>query len=404
MKKEISEQADVSTDVVRKPQEVEERRLPVGIGGVELKKDRKTLPAIEVANEVSWVNNKMSLPFNLKVGESSRLGMFLTPNPQKGESTYNLEVSGSHTRSGILGRVIFSDKEGRLYRDIDLKGTGYVIGDYYRGVKKVGPIVESHDRISGGSSFSSFKGTTGIVNEELIRRDINFSEKFLKAGIRTHRVIAILELKEVIDNNGNKISIAEAKKIGILSEKDEPVIEVRAFGVRSRIHDVIDDLRGRDFLRAYESSRLLSDAKNIVAQELNIEPDKFTNNDYFDWLIITTAINMARMHYNKWVNGYVTAHNLTLDGRIVDLDSVETIAEHERRQKGDIGKSKSFEDDQFSASDALEQLIRLFRRETQEEYSFGDAMKIEDPQSYFNNEYNAELVRLTTQKVRRVRN
>ena len=95
MKKEISEQADVSTDVVRKPQEVEERRLPVGIGGVELKKDRKTLPAIEVANEVSWVNNKMNLPFNLKVGESSRLGMFLTPNPQKGESTYNLEVSGS---------------------------------------------------------------------------------------------------------------------------------------------------------------------------------------------------------------------------------------------------------------------------------------------------------------------
>lgn len=37
------------------------------------------------------------------------------------------EVSGSHTRSGILGRVIFSDKEGRLYRDIDLKGIGYVV-------------------------------------------------------------------------------------------------------------------------------------------------------------------------------------------------------------------------------------------------------------------------------------
>ena len=48
MEKENLEQVDV-----RKSQEVKEKQLPVGIGGVELKKDKKTLPAVEVANEVS---------------------------------------------------------------------------------------------------------------------------------------------------------------------------------------------------------------------------------------------------------------------------------------------------------------------------------------------------------------
>lgn len=205
-----------------------ERQLPIGIGGEKLKENRETLPAVEVANEVSWVNNKMNLPFDLKVGEATKLGMFLTPNPQEGESTYNLEVSGSHTRSGILGRVIFSDKEGRLYRDIDLKSIGFNKGQR-SGVKPVGATSEKW------SNFSGWPGTSGIADQELIRRDINYSEKFLKAGIRVHRVIALIEPKEIIDQGGVKISIAEAKERGILKEKDEPIIEVRAFGVRSRL-------------------------------------------------------------------------------------------------------------------------------------------------------------------------
>src|SRR3989344_3079542 len=317
-----------------------ERQLPTGIGGEKLKENRETLPAVEVANEVSWVNNKMNLPFDLRVGESSRLGMFLTPNPQTGEQAFNLEVSGSHTRSGILGRVIFSDKEGRLYRDIDLKGTGYI----HKKTRKVRPAGD-WDQMS---KFSSYHGTSGIADQELIRRDVDFSEKFLKAGILTHRVVALFDLKQIIDQSGQKISIAEAKERGILSEKDEPVIEMRAYGVRTRLWDIYDAL-------GFESSffgvnkmerptsdqaiKLLTDAKMFVAQERNINPpDDLTFNDYFRWLVETIAINIARMHYNNWVSGYLTPHNMTLDGRFVDLDSVEVWKGKGSTKKGPHGE------------------------------------------------------------------
>lgn len=38
-----------------------ERQLPIGVGGTELKKDKETLPAVEVANEVSWVSGYLAV-------------------------------------------------------------------------------------------------------------------------------------------------------------------------------------------------------------------------------------------------------------------------------------------------------------------------------------------------------
>lgn len=371
-----------------------ERQLPIGIGGEKLKEGREILPAVEVANEVSWVNNKMNLPFNLKVGEATKLGIFLTPNPQEGESTYNLEVSGSHTRSGILGRVIFSDKEGRLYRDIDLKGIGFNKGQR-EGVKPV-----SVDDTWVRSNFSSWYGTSGIADQELIRRDINYSEKFLKAGIRVHRVIALIEPKEIIDQGGVKISIAEAKKRGILKKKDEPIIEVRAFGVRSRLFDVQNGLV-RDEKDQRKALELLLDAKTMVAQELNIDPEKFTYDDYFEWLIKTIAINVARMHYNKWVNGYLTSHNLTLDGRIVDLDSVVTVEEAKKIEDPLIKEIKTFE---FDRNNASESLARTLRCVIDNSYIYSGRYSDYNSNDYFEKIYSEELSRLKTEKVPRIRN
>lgn len=376
-------------------QETKERQLPVGIGGAELKKDRETLPAVEVANEVSWVNNKMNSPFDLKVGQQSRLGMFLTPNPQEGENIFNLEISGSHTRSGILGRVIFNDKEGRLYRDIDLKGMGYVKtrADKQGYKREVGPVIGSYGKGSGEySKFSFFAGSTGITNQELIRRDIDFSEKFLKAGIRTHRVIALIDLEEVIDRDGKKISIAEAKEKGILSKEDEPVIEVRAFGVRSRLFD-LENYAKSSFQRDIYSfppkaRKILDDAKNFVAQEQNIDLASFTDDDYFKWLADTTAINIARMHYHRWVSGYLTSHNITLDARLVDLDSVVVFRKDREEMAGD--RIKSYEDD-FNY--ARGQLSGFF-------YALKSYLPMESRKyiKSFDDTYKTELERLKSEK------
>jgi len=189
----------------------------------------------------------------------------------------------------------------------------------------------------------------------------------------------------------------------MLSKEDEPVIEIRAFGVRSRVFDVVGALGSGDVEKA---KKLLSDAKSLVAQELGVELNKFTYNDYFEWLIKTTAINIARMHYNKWVSGYLSHHNITLDGRIVDLDSVETESEALKRSRDieDVySPPKTIRNDQIETAEVLAHLLDGL--EGDKIYSFSVSREShKNFYDYFEEIYEGELKRLKIEKVPRVRN
>lgn len=270
-----------------------ERQLPIGIGGEKLKAGRETLPAVEVKNTVLWVNRNLELPFDLKTAKSNPLGMFFASSlgakeTEKDETTktYNLEVDQGHQRSGILGRVIFKDKAGRLYRDIDLKGIGYL---RHQNLKNQEP--------KPAPEYEFIPKTWGILNLEFARRDIKMAKKFLELGIRTHQPVALIELDEIIDKDGQKITIDEAKKRGLLKNDDYPVVEVRAWGTRSR---VIDFVLGPP----EERKKILNDTMSLVSQELGKEPGSFSTEDYLKWFIETTATNLARMHARNLLHGF----------------------------------------------------------------------------------------------------
>ncbi|MBU6500307.1 MAG: hypothetical protein KGJ89_00550 [Patescibacteria group bacterium] len=307
--------------------------LPIGIGGDKLAEGRETLPAVEVKNVVEWVNPHLQLPFDLREGKPSKLGMFLTQEDYP-EDGYELEVHRQHKRSGIIGHVIFKDDEGRLYRDVDVKGIGYAFNDYYNPRLAVRPPVP-HER--------NKESTWGILDEGYARSDIDMSEKFLKAGIRTHRDIALIKLNEIIGSGGRRMGIKEAKEAGNLRSEDEPVVLVRAFGTRMRLED------------AYDKRELIEDARLLVAQELGLDPKKFNTTDYLIWLTKTTAQNIARMHKHGWLHGYLSDHNITLDGRIVDLDSVVT--EKEALREVDDEKRKSRGEDYGRAEENIMEFL-----------------------------------------------
>lgn len=146
------------------------------------KKKWETLPAIKVDNEVLWVNDKVAMPFDFKKGESVPIGVFLTLNPAKGEPIFHLGVLKKHTRSGLVGQVIFGDSSDPklLYRDIDLKGSGGV-------TDRLGMRVEPPSRECvecTGSNMSVF----GFLDYKFAVHDKNMSEKLVQKGLRTHRV------------------------------------------------------------------------------------------------------------------------------------------------------------------------------------------------------------------------
>lgn len=80
---------------------------------------------------------------------------------------------------------------------------------------------------------------------------------FLSNGIRTNRVVAILGLKEIIDKEGNKISIEKAKEIGIISAEMCPVILVRAFNTKERIDYITRISTNKEKIERYLRLRML---------------------------------------------------------------------------------------------------------------------------------------------------
>lgn len=97
----------------------EKKQFPTGTGEQFLEKRKELrLPAVEVKNTVIWVNPAFrEAPFKLKQGTQSPLGIFFTPRP---EAYSDEEIRNSFVmpeddigRSGLLGEVVFRDREGR---------------------------------------------------------------------------------------------------------------------------------------------------------------------------------------------------------------------------------------------------------------------------------------------------
>ncbi len=301
-----------------------------GMGNIEETGLEKKLPAIEVKNEVVWMNDDVEMPFNFEEDKPSKVGVFLTPEPNGKDAIFHVKVMDNHFRSALLGKVIFKDKEGNLYRDVDIKG--------------MGPISDANlmtGSIEAGSAKNIARGQTpwGFFDWGYAETDRDMSEFFIKQGLRTHRVLAIIRLDEIVVENGEKISVSKARKLGYIKYTTKPVIEVRAFGTKARIADANNQV-------------LLEDAKHMVAQELEKTPYDFSKEDYIKWFAQTLGKQVAIIHNAGFTHEYLTSHNITLDCRIVDLDSVEKI------KTDKLLNDKQVKSDLMMARDSLMWLCR----------------------------------------------
>ncbi|MEK7573494.1 MAG: hypothetical protein AAB531_03645 [Patescibacteria group bacterium] len=291
--------------------EVPSLNLPIGLGNLLEERavaDRELNAAIfsPVKNRVMLVNPQIYSPLNLIEGESSPVGVFLSdtysnaPYRAEMDGEMSLEILPFHRRSALLGRVLFSDTEGRIYRDIDIKGSGNLRFGF-----SGGPARMELGRIYHGDK----NNLGGLMEKDYALHDYELSEEFLKAGIRTHRTIGIIRLWEVVNGN-TKISLRGVSKYSINQMHDNfrSVIQIRAFGTRARVTNKDDTL-------------LFEDARKMVSQELGMKRP-MSNKEYIRWFAKTLGRNVGLMHENGWTHRYLSDHNVTLDCRIVDLDSV----------------------------------------------------------------------------------
>lgn len=284
-----------------------ERRLP--LGKIPHKKEVFTLPVIEVPNKVVWVNQDFpEIPFDIELGKHSNLGVFMQP----AGSTTEVEVTPTSNRSGLITRAVFKDRQGNLYRDVNLKGIGGSDFDFKtstsgRVLKALAHIVNPRKRNIEDSSF-------GICDKADALVDANRAEELYSRGIRTDRTIAIIELEGIVHRK-ETISIKEAKERGYIQESETPVVQVRAYGTKARMRDVGDA----------GGNPLMKDAMHLVAQELGVSEEKFTFKAYTKWFAKTLGTQMALLHLNGYIHGNMSLHNVTLDCRLTDFDTVRKV-------------------------------------------------------------------------------
>jgi len=209
-----------------------------------------------------------------------------------GNSKVDLLALPQHGRSLSFNRLIV-DKNGEVYRYLDLKGVG---------MKKSDSI---HEPIQNAISE-----VWGLMDYEDAKKDWEMSGVLIKNGVKTAAPFAIIQLNQIITANGERVSVEELKKQGRIPEEYQPVVYVRAFSEFMRVHDA----EKQDFEKFAKEHRM------------SVE-------EYVKWWIKEEARNLSRIHSAGMTHNGVHIGNVTLDGRIVDNNSVYP----ERKGYKDIG-------------------------------------------------------------------
>lgn len=293
--------------------------LPFG-KGTELSREAEKLLALTVDNEVYWVNpNFPHFPGKLVVGQPSKFAFQFLPYETPGKEG-NLEVNlPHHRRSGLLGRLIFEDNQGNKYRDLDVKGIG---------------AIDRREKISVVPFELKEKESAPIGLDDLAcaKHDVEIEAKLRQIGVRTCPTVAVILLKELIDGRGNKISIEEAKRQGMINPERIPVVTLRAFVTKTRLIDLANSLTDKDTALPWEDTLLL------VGKETG---QKMTKEAYYYWLAGSLGEQIGKMHFAGFVHNYLSLHNITADARIVDFDSVVEYRKDSQEARDAIQKDRN---------------------------------------------------------------
>lgn len=203
-----------------------------------------------------------------------------------------------HGRSFFFNHVLV-DKEGRVWKYIHVKGGG---------VSKKN-IRDANQPVTSGEELDEAEGLFDI---EGAVADKDSSMLFLRNGVKTAAPFMIIEIEEVITKNGERKSIEDLKKKGELHKNiryDEEILPYRP---------VL-------YIRLFSEVMRLEDATKSDYEKF-AEEHKMSLKEYRRWWVGREADNIARIHeLGKFHNG-ISDHNLTIDGCIVDNDSVKSIS------------------------------------------------------------------------------
>ena len=330
---------------------------------------QETLPAIHLKNRVRWVNPKilvppLLLPFGLQEGKSSKLALFL----DRQKSKVNLGVRLHHGRSADIGRSFFMDLDRKnIYRDIDIKGAGYIDLNPEAAASRSENLLAVRQWQPREEDMYS-----GLMDRNRAETESRIADELAEKGIRTQRTIAIIDLLElpIYENDTTRlVPIQELKERHVLNEDFNPVIQMRAFGIKTRVADILS------YTNSTQSLKELADARLMDQYETSDRSDGFSS--YASWFAEQLGINIGKLHRAEYVHRRLTPHNLTLDCRFADLAWVRN-----REGIDDATWRVACENDFVRAHQSLSQFAKGLGELIPAEFNFGELEGVADLEKY----------------------
>lgn len=220
-------------------------------------------------------------------------------------------ISSNHGRSYELQTserepgILFADKYGNVYTSINLKGNNLAR-----------PWLELNSSLPGNIKVQ------GLQQDDAIGRVIRASRLLRASHVDTEWILKAIVPQE-LPLNGRTVTIPEFKdKVGSWDEmpkvrqafkKTRPVITVRAMTTGIRVEDLCDG-------DAYVGKALQTvNTIRALRGETSMGVDDYLAN----YLPQNLGRNLGTLHRLGLFHNYLTTHNITATGGIVDLDSVQ---------------------------------------------------------------------------------
>lgn len=306
----------------------------IGISAEERLKDfvnlgiLQPLSAQSVANEVTYVNPDLDYSgLDFKVGRVSNIVYQVALG--KSRKTPDRIVYARPGTSFLLRAVLLSgnsditDKNGTRYRYLDVKGTGNIdVVDRQRPSVKESRYSRFLRPIPNYPAGAYSEKTWGQATKSWIEIDIRMMKKFQELGIKTIPIPSAVRLDEVLDKDGNKISIEEARKQGYINSATEPYQVFRAYVTPFRLHEIAYNPEF-EYQMGLDTTQKDIEVKRAVLRSAMEDVGIESVEGYLEWLASEVGLGLGTMHKNGIGHGYLGGlHNITLDGRFMDLDSV----------------------------------------------------------------------------------
>ncbi len=312
--------------------------------------------AVGVDNVVVWDNPSFYYhQKGLSKGSMSIMGNVLALSlEQKKQSRTKVGIRKGHNRSATwLDSPKCQRLEAFFWRDVNLKGVGRVSGDSAGGFFRIVSEKEKTEAVTwarvvnkdydSGQYLDSETEVRGLLDYVDALNDTMWAEQLHVLGVRTHRTLGIILLKQLVTLSEGVCSVESLKQKELLPGGFTPVLQVRALGTEFRI----SDLSG---VKLPQQQTVMSDVYQLIGEELALP---FSEEDYLEWFASTLGKNIGLLHQAGLFHGSINPHNVTLDCRLVDHDTMR------RTSKISQQYAEAFESENYRTTCTGEGVLRL---------------------------------------------